>query len=65
MPRVIRAKKERPLASLREPQPRSQSTSAAGSLAGTTRIPRLNQRAAVFLPFGAAAAFFGAGHGAW
>src|SRR5206468_3656600 len=45
--RVIRAKKERPLASLRKPQPRSQSTSAARSLAGTTRIPRLDQRAAV------------------
>ena len=65
IPGVIRAKKERPLASLRKPQPRLQSTSAAGSLAGTTRTPRLDQRAAVFfLPFGAAAAF-GAGHGAW
>jgi hypothetical protein len=31
-----------------------------------TRTPRLDQRDAVlFLPFGAAAAAFGAGHGAW
>jgi hypothetical protein len=38
-----------------------------GSLAGTTRTPRLDQRAATFffLPFGAPAAAFGAGHGAW
>ena len=64
--RVVRAKEERPLASLRKPQPPLQSTSAARSLAGTTRTPRLDQRDAVlFLPFGAAAAFAGAGHGFW
>ncbi len=63
---VSRSKKERTPQPLRKPSPRLRSTSVIHPLGRATRTQRLGQRPATFfLPFGAPAAAFGAGHAAW